>query len=101
MLALFEHGLVMTASAIGDNLVKKSFLLTYWLETQQEFPRTAWFATKGIAAKLQITCQNTLQQLLLQRENRSVWIAQREGRTKDGNDATHPGRFENASDGFG
>jgi len=28
---------------------------------------------------------------LLQRENRSVWIAQREGRTKDGNDATHQG----------
>ena len=28
---------------------------------------------------------------LLLRENRSVWIAQREGRTKDGNDATHPG----------
>ena len=31
-----------------------------------------------------------ISQLLL-RENRSVWIAQREGRTKDGNDATHPG----------
>jgi hypothetical protein len=28
---------------------------------------------------------------LLLRENRSVWIAQREGRTKDGNDATHQG----------
>ncbi len=28
---------------------------------------------------------------LILRENRSVWIAQREGRTKDGNDATHPG----------
>jgi 1-acyl-sn-glycerol-3-phosphate acyltransferase len=26
--ALFEHGLVMTASAIGDNLVKKDFLNT-------------------------------------------------------------------------
>ncbi|MBF6607181.1 MAG: 1-acyl-sn-glycerol-3-phosphate acyltransferase, partial [Flavobacterium sp.] len=25
--ALFEHGQIMTASAIGDNLVKKSFLL--------------------------------------------------------------------------
>jgi hypothetical protein len=24
-------------------------------------------------------------------ENRSVWIAQREGRTKDGNDITNPG----------
>jgi hypothetical protein len=24
-------------------------------------------------------------------ESRSVWIAQREGRTKDGNDATNPG----------
>src|SRR5690606_4054797 len=28
---------------------------------------------------------------LLTDENRSVWIAQREGRTKDGNDATNPG----------
>ena len=28
---------------------------------------------------------------LLSKENRSVWIAQREGRTKDGNDATHQG----------
>jgi hypothetical protein len=28
---------------------------------------------------------------LLQHESRSVWIAQREGRTKDGNDATNPG----------
>jgi hypothetical protein len=28
---------------------------------------------------------------LIQHENRSVWIAQREGRTKDGNDATNPG----------
>ena len=28
---------------------------------------------------------------LLNKENRSVWIAQREGRTKDGNDATHQG----------
>ena len=28
---------------------------------------------------------------LLLKENRSVWIAQREGRTKDGNDATHQG----------
>jgi hypothetical protein len=28
---------------------------------------------------------------LLQHENRSVWIAQREGRTKDGNDITNPG----------
>jgi len=28
---------------------------------------------------------------LIMRESRSVWIAQREGRTKDGNDATHTG----------
>jgi hypothetical protein len=28
---------------------------------------------------------------LLTHESRSVWIAQREGRTKDGNDATNPG----------
>ncbi|MBF6607517.1 MAG: 1-acyl-sn-glycerol-3-phosphate acyltransferase, partial [Flavobacterium sp.] len=28
---------------------------------------------------------------LIMQDNRSVWIAQREGRTKDGNDATHQG----------
>lgn len=86
--ALFEHGLVMTASAIGDNLVKKSFLLTLsklnrnFLVQRGLPPRELLQSSKLMA--------EYIGQLLL-RENRSVWIAQREGRTKDGNDATHSG----------
>lgn len=85
---LFDHGLVMTASAIGDNLVKKSFLLTLsklnrnFLVQRGLPPRELLQSSKLMA--------EYIGQLLL-RENRSVWIAQREGRTKDGNDATHTG----------
>lgn len=86
--SLFDHGLVMTASAIGDNLVKKSFLLTLsrlnrnFLVQRGLTPRELLQSSKNMS--------EYIGQLLL-KENRSVWIAQREGRTKDGNDATHPG----------
>jgi 1-acyl-sn-glycerol-3-phosphate acyltransferase len=86
--SLFEHGLVMTASAIGDNLVKKDFLLKLsklnrnFLVQRGLPPRELLQSSKLMA--------EYIGQLLL-RENRSVWIAQREGRTKDGNDATHTG----------
>ncbi len=85
---LFDNGLVMTASAIGDNLVKKSFLLKLsklnrnFLVQRGLPPRELLQSSKLLA--------EYIGQLLL-RENRSVWIAQREGRTKDGDDATHPG----------
>ena len=85
---LFEHGLVMTASAIGDNLVKKAFLSTLaklnrnFLVLRGQTPREMLQSSKLLA--------EYIGQLLL-RENRSVWIAQREGRTKDGNDETNPG----------
>ncbi|WP_338375822.1 1-acyl-sn-glycerol-3-phosphate acyltransferase [uncultured Flavobacterium sp.] len=86
--ALFDHGLVMTASAIGDNLVKKSFLLALsklnrnFVVQRGLSPRELLGSSKNMS--------EFIAQLLL-KENRSVWIAQREGRTKDGNDATHSG----------
>jgi 1-acyl-sn-glycerol-3-phosphate acyltransferase len=86
--ALFDHGLVMTASAIGDNLVKKAFLHTLsklnrnFVVQRGLSPRELLQSSKNMSEYI---CQ------LLQHENRSVWIAQREGRTKDGNDATHTG----------
>jgi len=86
--ALFEHGLVMTASAIGDNLVKKSFLLTL-SKLNRNF-----LVQRGLPPRELLQSSKLLSEYmgqLLMRENRSVWIAQREGRTKDGNDATHPG----------
>jgi 1-acyl-sn-glycerol-3-phosphate acyltransferase len=86
--ALFEHGLVMTASAIGDNLVKK-FFLKILAKLNRNF-----LVQRGLTPREMLQSSKLLSEYighLLLHENRSVWIAQREGRTKDGNDATNPG----------
>ena len=86
--SLYDHGLVMTASAIGDNLVQKAFLHVLsrlnrnFLVQRGLSPRELLQSSKLMSEYI---CQ------LLTRENRSVWIAQREGRTKDGDDATQQG----------
>ena len=85
---LYDHGLVMTASAIGDNLVKKDFILKLsklnrnFLVQRNLQPRELLESSKLLSEYMYS---------LVSKENRSVWIAQREGRTKDGNDATHSG----------
>lgn len=86
--ALFEHGLVMTASAIGDNLVRKSFLKTL-SKLNRNFVVQRGLPPRELLESSKLMSEYIRQ--LLRRENRSVWIAQREGRTKDGNDATHSG----------
>lgn len=86
--SLKDKGLIMTASAIGDNLVQKSFLLAL-AKLNRNFlikrglpPRELLESSKLVSKYIR---------LLLTEKQRSVWIAQREGRTKDGNDATHQG----------
>ncbi len=85
---LFDNGLVMTASAIGDNLVKKAFMNTL-AKMNRNFLVQRGLAPRELLQSSKLLAEYIAQLLL--RENRSVWIAQREGRTKDGNDATHPG----------
>ncbi len=85
---LFDHGLVMTASAIGDNLVKKAFMHTL-AKLNRNF-----LVQRGLSPREMLQSSKLMSEYigqLLLRENRSVWIAQREGRTKDGNDTTNPG----------
>ena len=86
--SLFDHGLVMTASAIGDNLVKRAFM-----DTLAKLNRN-FLVRRGLSPREMLESSKLMSEYisqLLLRENRSVWIAQREGRTKDGNDATNPG----------
>ena len=86
--ALYDHGLIMTASAIGDNLVQKDFLLKL-SKLNRNF-----LVQRGLSPRELLQSSKLMSEYiyhLLAEENRSVWIAQREGRTKDGNDATHPG----------
>lgn len=86
--SLIDHSLVMTASAIGDNLVKKDFLLKL-SKLNRNF-----LVQRGLSPRELLQSSKLMAEYmyhLLSKENRSVWIAQREGRTKDGNDATHQG----------
>jgi len=85
---LLEHGLVMTASAIGDNLVKKQ-ALNLIAKLNRNFIIKRGLSPRELLMSSKLVSEY-IEQLLL-KENCSVWIAQREGRTKDGNDATHQG----------
>ena len=85
---LFEYGLIMTASAIGDNLVKRDFMNTL-AKLNRNF-----LVQRGLSPREMLQSSKLMSEYiarLLLRENRSVWIAQREGRTKDGNDVTNSG----------
>ena len=85
---LYEADLTMTASAIGDNLVKKPFLLALSRLNRN------FLVKRGLGPREMLKSSHKLseyiRQLLLE-EKRSVWMAQREGRTKDGNDHTQQG----------
>lgn len=85
---LMKQGQIMTASAIGDNLVQKPFLMDL-----AKLNRNFIVKRKASPRELLLNSQLMSEYIsdLIQTENRSVWIAQREGRTKDGNDSTHSG----------
>ncbi|MDM1043378.1 1-acyl-sn-glycerol-3-phosphate acyltransferase [Myroides sp. 1354] len=85
---LKDHGLTMTASAIGDNLVQKSFLLAL-AKVNRNFLVRRKLTPRELLESSRLMSEY-IHQLIVE-ENRSVWIAQREGRTKDGNDSTHTG----------
>lgn len=84
---LIDNGLITTASAIGDNLVQKDFLMALsrlnrnFLVLRSQSPRALLKSSKLLSEYMKF----------LLSEGRSVWTAQREGRTKDGNDLTQQG----------
>jgi 1-acyl-sn-glycerol-3-phosphate acyltransferase len=88
---LFEHGLVMTTSAIGDNLVKKPFLKALSRITRN-FVVFRGLSPKAMFENSKLNSEYIREALF--HENRSVWIAQREGRTKDGMDLTQKGMLK-------
>lgn len=87
-LALHDKGLSMTASAIGDNLVQKKFLLRLAM-LNRNFIIHRKLPIRETLIQSQIVSQYI--RYCIREDSRSVWIAQREGRTKDGNDQTQQG----------
>lgn len=85
---LVEHGLNTTRIAIGDNLMVSS-LVTALMKLNKSFivhrnaPRDQVIAySKRLSAYISHSILN---------DKSSVWLAQRNGRTKDGDDKTHSG----------
>lgn len=85
---IFEKGLVMTTSAIGDNLIKKPFLHIL-SQLNRNFAIRRGLSGRQLFESSLLVSEYIRKSLL--NENRSVWTAQREGRTKDGNDITQKG----------
>jgi len=86
--ALYEQDLIMTASAIGDNLVQKPFLLLLSKLNRNFLVQRGLGPREMLKSSMELSAY--IKDLLVE-QNRSVWMAQREGRTKDGNDHTQQG----------
>ncbi|MGX9984823.1 1-acyl-sn-glycerol-3-phosphate acyltransferase [Soonwooa purpurea] len=87
-LALLENGFQLTASAIGDNLVQRDIFMVL-AKLNRNFLVKRDVSPRELLKSSQLM-SDYIKDLILNR-HQSVWIAQREGRTKDGNDTTHPG----------
>jgi 1-acyl-sn-glycerol-3-phosphate acyltransferase len=103
---MFQSGLNTTQIAIGDNL-----LIYDWITHVVKLNR-AFVVKRNIAARELLEASKKLSSYIrksITTDNLSVWIAQREGRTKDGNDQTHLAilkmlnlsNTKNLADGFG
>lgn len=85
---LLLNGLCMTASAIGDNLVRKSFLMALAKLNRNFLVKRGTSPREMLKSSLELS---QYMRYLILHQKRSVWMAQREGRTKDGDDRTQQG----------
>ncbi|PKH07622.1 1-acyl-sn-glycerol-3-phosphate acyltransferase [Moritella sp. Urea-trap-13] len=86
--ALHHHGLDTVRIAIGDNLLKKPFVADL-MRLNKSFivKRSAKGVREMIAAFKSLSGYISHS---IKAEHQSIWIAQKEGRAKDGNDQTDP-----------
>lgn len=84
---MHKNGFKKTEIAIGNNL-----LIFPWIERLVRINR-AFIVKRGVGIREQLTASRTLSEYIryaVTQKGESVWIAQREGRSKDGNDQTQP-----------
>ncbi|MCL3781808.1 glycerol acyltransferase [Prolixibacteraceae bacterium JC049] len=84
---MFQEDLNTTEIAIGSNL-----LIFDWITRLVRINR-AFIVKRNIPVKQQLLASRELSQYIrhvITEKGESIWIAQREGRSKDGNDATQP-----------
>jgi len=85
---IFEQGFEIAEVAIGDNLLEKP-----WVKDLARLNRS-FIVKRNLSVRELINASQRLSAYIhatLLERKQSVWIAQREGRAKDGNDITQPG----------
>lgn len=83
--SIFENGMNTTQIAIGDNLLQYE-----WIEHTVKLNR-AFVIRRNLPPRELMMASKKVSEFIrhsITEDNLSVWIAQREGRTKDGNDKT-------------
>jgi hypothetical protein len=86
-LIMQNNGFRKTENAIGDNL-----LIYDWIKLLVRINRS-FIVKRNLGLRDQLEASKTLSSYIrntLTSKGESVWLAQREGRTKDGNDQTQP-----------
>lgn len=84
---MHKHNFRKTEIAIGDNL-----LIYDWIEKIARINRS-FIVKRNLGIREQLESSKELSAYIrhaLTRKGESIWLAQREGRTKDGNDMTQP-----------
>lgn len=87
-LVLFRNGIPMTEIAVGDNLITNKFI-EYLIRSNRMIK-----VVRGISAReLYLSSQMLSKYIRLNitEQKSSIWLAQRQGRTKDGADMTEQG----------
>jgi len=82
---IFEHGMNTTEIAIGDNLLQYE-----WIEHTVKLNRS-FVIRRNLPPRDLMTASRKVSHFIrksITEDKMSIWIAQREGRTKDGNDKT-------------
>ena len=87
-LVLYRNGIPMTEIAVGDNLISNKFI-EYLIRSNRMIK-----VVRGISAReLYLSSQllSKYSRLNITEQKSSIWLAQRQGRTKDGADITEQG----------
>ncbi len=88
-MVLFNNGIPMTEICVGDNLIRQSKTIEYLLRSNRMIK-----VIRGISARELYLSSQVLSKYIRQTitsGKASIWLAQRQGRTKDGIDTTEQG----------
>ena len=86
---LFQNGLPMTEICVGDNLIKQSKTVEKLLRSNRMITVIRGISAREVYLSSQILSKFIRSEICSGKS--SVWIAQREGRTKNGLDVTEQG----------